>query len=190
MVMSSINRRAFLKTSGAVASGMLFLPACAPNIKEGSSYRFFTNNEGSCVIALCEQIIPGHKEFGGATEAGVIYYIDIQLAGTFKEHCSIYRESLGKLQEFCKSEFGKHFQDLSTLEQLKVMKKLEKNDLDKSIWEKPSDFFWLIHSHTMQGFYGSPIHGGNKDYMSFDMLRLDYPLNIGQNRYRKPLHQI
>jgi gluconate 2-dehydrogenase gamma chain len=42
----------------------------------------------------------------------------------------------------------------------------------------------------MQGYYGSPIHGGNKDYMSFDMLGLDYPLNIGQNRYQKPLHEL
>jgi gluconate 2-dehydrogenase gamma chain len=41
----------------------------------------------------------------------------------------------------------------------------------------------------MQGYYGSPIHGGNKDYMSFNMLGLDYPLIIGQNRYRKPFYE-
>ena len=35
----------------------------------------------------------------------------------------------------------------------------------------------------MQGFYGSPRHGGNKDYASYRMLGLDYPNIIGQNRY-------
>lgn len=63
---------------------------------------------------------------------------------------------------------------------------LESNQLKETEWSqgKPSDFFNLIRSHTMQGFYGSPIHGGNKDYMSFEMLKIDYPLVIGQNRYR------
>jgi gluconate 2-dehydrogenase gamma chain len=66
------------------------------------------------------------------------------------------------------------------------MKAMESNQLNETQWPggKPSDFFNLVLSHTMQGFYGSPIHGGNKDYMSFEMLRIDYPLVIGQNRYR------
>jgi len=37
----------------------------------------------------------------------------------------------------------------------------------------------------MQGYYGSPRHGGNKDNMSYKMLKLDYPVVIGQNRYNK-----
>jgi gluconate 2-dehydrogenase gamma chain len=32
------------------------------------------------------------------------------------------------------------------------------------------------------GFYGSPRHGGNKDYISYRMLGLDYPLIIGRNK--------
>jgi gluconate 2-dehydrogenase gamma chain len=66
------------------------------------------------------------------------------------------------------------------------MKLMQSNQLSESEWsgDKPAVFFDLVRSHTMQGFYGSPIHGGNKDYMSFEMLRIDYPLVIGQNRYR------
>ena len=67
---------------------------------------------------------------------------------------------------------------------------IEGNKMDNSVWERPSDFFHLILAHTMQGYYGSPIHGGNKDYMSFNMLGLDYPLVVGQNRYRNPLHEL
>jgi len=36
----------------------------------------------------------------------------------------------------------------------------------------------------MQGFYGSPRHGGNKNNVSYKMMRLDYPVIIGQNRYK------
>ena len=37
----------------------------------------------------------------------------------------------------------------------------------------------------MQGFYGSPRHGGNRNYASYRMLGLEYPPVLGQNRYRE-----
>jgi gluconate 2-dehydrogenase gamma chain len=40
-----------------------------------------------------------------------------------------------------------------------------------------------VLDHTRQGFYGSPRHGGNRDYASYRMLGLAYPNLIGQNRY-------
>jgi len=30
----------------------------------------------------------------------------------------------------------------------------------------------------MQGFYGSPIHGGNQNHMSFNMLKIDGMLKV------------
>lgn len=179
--MTTINRRNFLITGGVAIAGLLYLPSCASRKKEEGFFRFFTNEEGVCVEALCEQIIPADENYGGATEAGVVIYIDRQLMGSFSDHAEAYRENLKMLQAYCEKEFGNEFQKLSSEDQIDVMKKME---------QKQSSFFELILKHTMQGFYGSPIHGGNKDYMSFDMLGLEYPLNIGQNRYVKPLHEI
>ncbi len=45
-------------------------------------------------------------------------------------------------------------------------------------------FFGLIRSHSLQGFYGSPRHGGNKNNVSYKILKLDYPVIIRQNRYK------
>jgi gluconate 2-dehydrogenase gamma chain len=188
--MSTFNRRDFIRAGGMIGAGILFLPSCISNMKKGTPFRFFTKDEGECVIALCEQIIPADEDYGGATDAGVIFYIDRQLSEIFKEHALTYRENLKKLQDHCKNEFGKQFQNLASKEQVSVMMMMDKNKIDAKLWDKPSNFFRLILKHTMQGFYGSPIHGGNKDYMSFNMLRLEYPLNIGQNRYRKPLHKL
>jgi gluconate 2-dehydrogenase gamma chain len=186
--MSTCNRRGFIKTAGVVVVGVSLLPSCSSKMKDEVFYRFFTNEEGECVIALCEQIIPASENYGGAADAGVIFYIDRQLLETFKEHATSYRESLKILQTHCENEFGKQFQNLLSKQQIDVMALMESNKIDEKLWEKPANFFKLVLKHTMQGFYGSPIHGGNKDYMSFNMLRLEYPLNIGQNRYKKPLH--
>jgi gluconate 2-dehydrogenase gamma chain len=188
--MSPINRRDFIRTGGVAAAGLLYLPACTSKMKEESSYRFFTLDEALCLIALCEQIIPADEESGGATDAGVIFYIDRQLTGALREHASSYRQNLEKLRTHCTDAFGKTFQNLSSEDQVLIMEQMESNTVGDGSWEGQARFFNLVRTHTMQGFYGSPIHGGNKDYMSFNMLQLDYPLNIGQNRYRKPLHHI
>jgi gluconate 2-dehydrogenase gamma chain len=188
--MSIFNRRDFIRTGGVLAAGLFYLPACTSRMKDEASYRSLTLDEAMCVAALSEQIIPADDEFGGAIEAGVVFYIDRQLSGPLKEHAESYRENLNNLQVFCKKEFGKHFQNLASNEQIDVMERMESNAIGAGSWERPSDFFRLILSHTMQGYYGSPIHGGNKNYLSFNMLGLEYPLNIGQNRYRQPLHEL
>ena len=44
-------------------------------------------------------------------------------------------------------------------------------------------FFELVRSHTMQGYYGTPRHGGNRDAVSWRMLGLDEPPLRGRAQY-------
>ena len=180
--MNQLNRRSFIKSAGLAFGSVLFFPSC---LKHNNLYRFFTPEEALCVIALCEQIIPKDQS-PGATDAGVIFYIDRQLSGVFQYDQETYRNGIRDLQNFSKKNNGKTFEALLSKEQIKLMKMMESNLISEKDWNlgNPSDFFSLVLSHTMQGFYGSPIHGGNKNFMSFEMLRIDYPLVIGQNRYR------
>ncbi len=180
--MNQLNRRNFIKSAGLAFGSVLLFPSC---LKNNRIYRFFTLDEALCIIAFCEQIIPKDQS-PGATDAGVIHYIDRQLSGVFHYDQETYRIGIKNLQDYCGKNMGKKFESLVSDEQIKLMKMMESNQIGESNWTngKPSDFFNLIRSHTMQGFYGSPIHGGNKDFMSFEMLRIDYPLVIGQNRYR------
>lgn len=179
--MNKPNRREFLKQSALVAGSVLLMPSC---FHRASKFRFFTEEEASCVTALCEQIIP-HDESPGASDAGVIYYIDRQLSGVFHYNQVTYRSGILKLQAFCQSKYKSSFQELPSEQQIQVMKQMEAKQMGAD-WNgnDAAGFFNLVLKHTMQGFYGSPIHGGNKDYMSFTMLQLDYPLVIGQNRYQ------
>lgn len=180
--MSKTNRRDFIKAAGLAFGSVLLFPAC---LKQHGPYRFFTDEEAKCLVAVCEQIIP-KDESPGATDAGVINYIDRQLSGVFHYDQQTYRRGIKNLQNYCNSKFGKAFEALDANNQAQLLTLLEGNQLKENEWDetKPADFFNLVLAHTMQGFYGSPIHGGNKDYMSFEMLRIDYPLVIGQNRYR------
>jgi len=180
--MTEFNRRDFIKSAGLVFGSVLIFPSC---LKQTSIYRFFTPDEAKCIIALCEQIIP-KDESPGATDAGVIFYIDRQLSTIFNYDQDTYRNGIKNLQAFCNKTASSSFELLVPAEQQKIIKMMESNQIKETEWPQgnSSGFFNLVLSHTMQGFYGSPIHGGNKDYMSFEMLRIDYPLVIGQNRYR------
>jgi gluconate 2-dehydrogenase gamma chain len=181
-VMTKLNRRDFIRSAGLAFGSVLFFPSC---LKQPSTYRFFSPEEALCIIAVSEQIIP-KDESPGATDAGVIHYIDRQLSGIFHYDQETYRNGIKNLQDYSTKKHSKLFETLPFDEQTQLLLKLEANQLNETEWPqgKPSDFFNLVRGHTMQGFYGSPIHGGNKNFMSFEMLKIDYPLVIGQNRYR------
>lgn len=177
------NRRDFIKTLGVVYGSLLLIPSCSSF--PGTHYRIFTREEADCLIAICEQIIPADFD-PGATDADVIGFIDKQTHLRFPNDLKIYQQGIISLQAFCQSEYGKLFEKLNNTIQVEILKKMERNKLPEEYWLKSeqSAFFQLILRRTMQGFYGSPRHGGNKNYVSYRMMKLDYPLLIGQNRYR------
>jgi gluconate 2-dehydrogenase gamma chain len=89
------------------------------------------------------------------------------------------------LESTSQQKFKKPFGELAWDEQTTILESLESGQVNKALWPtvSPQYFFRLVRDHTMQGFYGSPRHGGNKNYLSYKMLELDYPHIIGQNRY-------
>lgn len=177
-----MKRRSFLRTGAAGFGSIMLMPSC---IHQSSPYKFFTREEGTCLIALCEQIIPADHHGGGATEAGVINYIDRQLVAVFDYDQLIYQLGLEALQQSCLQLHGKRFETLGWDTQFQVVKSMESNELPKDCWPELDSkrFLSLVISHTRQGFYGAPRHGGNKNYMSYKMMGFDFPLVVGRNQY-------
>jgi len=136
--------------------------------------------------AICEQIIPGDED-PGAIDAGVPEFIDRQLTGPYKRYQNNYRKGLVGIDETSRAMFNKSFAALSWDNQTAVLKALESGKAPGTTWqtEPARPFFELVRDHSLQGFYGSPRHGGNRNYASYRMLKLDYPQIIGQNRYKK-----
>ena len=177
-------RREFLHISGLLSASLLLNPSCTSAFPK---YRILTEDEAACLIPLCEQIIPADEKYGGATDAGVINFIDRQLDLRLRKDIPLIRSGVECLQASCEDAYSKKFQELSSDEQIKVMNRMQKNNLPKEIWGETnqSDFFRTMIKYTMMGFYGPPRHGGNRNYMSYRMLKLDIPMVSGQNRYRK-----
>ncbi len=183
-------RRKVLKVAAVAAAGAAVgfaAPATLNRVLFGGhsrQWRFLTANEASLLDAVCAQIIPTDQD-PGAREAGCVVYIDCQLAGPLQRFADRYRAGLAALAATCETLYGKSFQELPSAEQIKLLEKLEKGQAPKEHWQVVAcgEFFQIVCDHCMQGFYGSPRHGGNKDYASYRMLGLAYPNIIGQNRY-------
>lgn len=182
MTPNEIGRRAFVKAAGTAVGGIILVPACAPSV---GRWRFLTDAEATVVEAIAEQIIPADHD-AGARDANVVNYIDRQLAGVFAEHQDTYRHGVVGIQETSNLMFNGDFESLEWEQQTEVLRSLENGEARGGIWETESarSFFELVRSHTMQGFYGSPRHGGNRRFVSFRMIGIDYPRIVGQNRYR------
>lgn len=180
-----INRRQFVKSALLSYGSLLLLPACIRGT-EKSSLRIFTVEEAECLGSICEQLIPT-DDFPGAREAGCVNFIDKLLFQRFPELTQQYRDGLHSLEMFCEATYGQRFAQLDGNTQHSIVEQMEQGGLPSSFWENigQKEFFNMTLRNTMQGFYGSPRHGGNKDYASFRMMRLDFPLLIGQNRYAK-----
>ena len=179
--MKDYNRREFIKTLGVLYGSFLIAPACtSSSVKQ--NYLVFTEEEAACLIALCEQIVPA-DEYPGATDAGVIHFIDKQLKLRFPNEQILFKNGIASLQSWCKTTHHRLFEDMDSTTQITIMQSMEKNEIKSDLWDSPREFFSKLLSRTMQGFYGSPRHGGNKDYVSFKMMKLDYPSLQGRNKY-------
>jgi gluconate 2-dehydrogenase gamma chain len=140
-----------------------------------------TPQERALVEAISDQIIPPDQDPGGK-EAGVANFIEIQLAGPYTRFQKDYHDGLAKIEATSMALHGKSFLGLSFDQQTELLILLESNKGPSTVWgaEESGKFFRLIRDHCMQGFYGSPRHGGNRNYASWKMLKLDYPQVCGR----------
>ena len=149
----SLRRRRFLQVA---ASGAAVTVSCGG---QKSRWRFFTNAESVTLAALCDTIIPPDQD-PGASQAGVVDFIDRQLSGFHRKLAHQYRSGL-------KSLAALGFNDKNADDRAAILSAIEARKLGDAGLRS---FVDLAVNHTMQGFYGNPRHGGNKNWASWKML--------------------
>jgi gluconate 2-dehydrogenase gamma chain len=153
--------------------------------------KFFSEPEAIIVAAVASRIFPSDESGSGANEAGVVIYIDRQLAGPwgrdryrythgpFDEDAAptlgyqgeaspreIYREGLGKLRGF---------DQLDPAAQDEVLQGMES-----------SRFFELLRANTIEGMFCDPAHGGNAGMIGWRLIgfpgpRMSYAADVDKH---------
>jgi gluconate 2-dehydrogenase gamma chain len=162
----SMNRRKFLHATAAAAAGTA--AGCGSSQRP---FRFLAAREARTLEAICACLIPDDAD-PGANQAGVIHYIDRQLTRRFREHQPAYREGLAAADAIA----GGSFADAPRGRQEEILIEMERRPDTRA-------FFGLVVTHAMQGFYGNPRHGGNRNFASWRMLGVS-PVQVrGRDQY-------
>ena len=125
---------------------------------------FFNDDDLATMAAYTERLWPAAPGKPGATEAGVVNYIDLALAGAYGDQQDFYRRGLAQLNEHCVDTHGKPFARLDAAQQDDVIRTLEQGKAPNFDWPTAQAFFNTVRTHTMEGLFADPIYGGNKDF--------------------------
>lgn len=164
-----LTRRQFA-LAGALTGAASVVGCHAPN---SSEWDYLSDAHARTLGALCDQIIPA-DDFPSASQAGVVTYIDRQMARHYQRHQAAYRDGLDAVEAMSRKRFGVGFADGTPEQRYEVASAIEK---------EKREFFGLVRQHTMEGYYGSPRHGGNRNAVSWRMLGLDEPPLRGRAQY-------
>ncbi|MGO8717879.1 MAG: gluconate 2-dehydrogenase subunit 3 family protein [Acidobacteriaceae bacterium] len=152
-------------------AGVVVTAGCAS--RKRGNWEFLGEDEAKTLAAICDQIVPA-DDFPSASQVGVLTYIDRQLTRHFRRYQKTYRDGLEQANLNSRKRFGKDVTAVSSTKQLQIVSAIEQFD---------PEFFDLLRSHTLEGYYGSPRHGGNRNAVSWHMLGLDVPPIRGRAQY-------
>ncbi|HLK84739.1 MAG TPA: gluconate 2-dehydrogenase subunit 3 family protein [Xanthobacteraceae bacterium] len=142
----------------------------AVEIFEGGHGVFFNDEHAATVAAFAERLMPGAPGKPGATDANVINYIDLALAGAYADQQDFYRRGLAQLDAYCRKAYDQPFVKLSAAQQDDVISALEQGKASEFEFPTAQAFFNTLRAHTMEGMFADPVYGGNKDFAGWKLV--------------------
>ena len=158
-----------------------------------SGWTFFNPDEADFVKAALDTLIPADSTGPGAVEAGCATYIDRQLSGAFGRGARLYmqgpfgqgapqqgyqlplnpadliRIGIADVNEYAKKSRKKPFRDLSPAERAALLIEVDTGKAELAN-VPPAVWFNQLLSLTMEGYFGDPMYGGNKDKSVWKMI--------------------
>ncbi len=168
-----LSRRAFLRQTGIAARNSLIvlsLPAIMSSsaaaseaMLDKSAFKILGSEEAMEFAAIAARIIPT-DETPGATEAGVIYFIDNVLGTSRTEALEPMRAGLASLQASAQSSYGSaSFSALTPEQQDALLVSIEE-----------TEFFGTMRYMTLAGMFSLPEYGGNRDYAGWKLIGFEH----------------
>jgi gluconate 2-dehydrogenase gamma chain len=174
MTFSEKSRRGFLKSSGTVVGASwlaINMPlilsaaeAATEKMKAAAEFKNISPQEAVEFAALADQIIP-RDETPGASDIGVVYYIDEVLGGFMADALPMLRQGLEELN------LKSHSVD-PTINQFSGLPFAQQTAVLKSVEDTP--LFEEMMFMTMCGMFSLPVYGGNRNHAGWDLLGFDH----------------
>ena len=181
-----MKRREFLTLPATTLGGTLLYTLAREPIRVQAQtgnveipLKFFSAAEAHTISAACARIFPTDASGPGASEAGVVIYIDRQLAGPYGR--DKYRYTKGPVVE-SSPEHGYQGKEtpreiyragIATLAGFADLTPAAQDDKLRSI--ERSTFFQMLRTHTIEGMFCDPMHGGNAGLIGWQLIGFPGP---------------
>jgi gluconate 2-dehydrogenase alpha chain len=119
--------------------------------------------------AIFERMFPA-DDVPGATEIGVVRYLDRALAGAYREHAALYRRGLAQLDAASRAVNGVRFDYAPLSAQDALLQSLERGDIAGWPAVEQVAFFRMLRAHLQEGLFSDPAYGGNIDKAGWRVL--------------------
>jgi gluconate 2-dehydrogenase gamma chain len=154
----------------AAGLGLLSLPSvlkaaehASAAYHEAKSFTTLGMEEAAEFAAIASRILPS-DETPGATEGGVIYFMDTVLGSSRNELLAGLRKGLASLQRTAHSSYGSaRFSMLAPDQQDALLHDVE-----------GTDFFATVRFLTLAGMFALPDYGGNREHVGWDLIGFDH----------------
>ena len=141
-----------------------------------AAYEQLTAEEADLLEAIADQLIPSDDLGPGAVAAGAVVYIDRALGGALSGSRDAYRAGLSAFDRYCRASRGAPFRELPHVDQVSALIDVETGAATGArtgFAGSSAAFFNMVRGHVLQGTFGDPYYGGNRDYVGWDLI--DYP---------------
>jgi gluconate 2-dehydrogenase gamma chain len=192
---------------GRVAAGYPHEVATFPQVP----LRYFSAADAAVVGALADRIFPADHNGPGATDLGVVTYIDGQLAGAWGTGERMYRQgpfftpsdtghgwqyamtpsdayrvAIDSLNKYTEGKYGgSTYDELTTKQQDAVLAELAAGTVATFTQITALDFFTLFFENVKEGIFADPLYGGNRGVEGWKLIRFPGdPMARGDNNFR------
>jgi gluconate 2-dehydrogenase gamma chain len=204
MPVGAIDRRDLLRGGILAAAALAPQPAGAAPPEPGSggpevpaarddALLTLTADEAAFVHAAVERLIPADGLGPSAAQAGVVVFIDRQLAGAWGSGARLYRAGpfqqgkpeqgyqlpltpreffaagIGAVDRWVRAAQGKRFDRLDAAARDAVLQALERGDADLGTVSARA-FFEALLTITVEGYFADPVYGGNRDKVGWKLV--------------------
>jgi gluconate 2-dehydrogenase gamma chain len=182
-----ISRRTVLASAALV-------PVAALTAAAQTSKTALTTAERRTLEAFVDRLAPTDELGPGALEMGAANYIDLSLADFLTAEKGSIAEGLAAMDAFARANQGAEFAELPAEKKDAVLTAME-NGTAAGFAGDSRAFFNRIRRLTLEGMFGDPYYGGNRNFAGWDLIRYPGPrLAVSAEEQRmsalpKPLHQ-
>jgi gluconate 2-dehydrogenase gamma chain len=168
-------------------------PAPAQSAPQAEPLLLLNETENAFVVAAVDTMIPADELSPSGSDCGVATYIDRQLASAWGGGAKMYRAGpylkgkpeqgyqlpltpaefittgIAAANDWSRKTYGRDFDRLDPDKRIEALKAMEEGKAAFANFNSRA-FFARLLALTMEGFFGDPIYGGNRNKASWRML--------------------